>query len=81
MLNFIETILVKIFSLLPNGNPDSFVIASFNEGISYITPIFAKINLIFPIYVLFKVLLLMLLFEMSLFFFTLIMKVAVFFRG
>lgn len=72
---------MKVFGLLPNGNSESAVIIAVSDAFSYISPIFAKINLVFPIYILFKVLLLVLLFEMSLFFFTLIMKIAVFFRG
>ena len=80
MFDFIETILVKIFSLLPDANPDSSVVAAVNNAFATIAPTFAKINLIFPIYVLFKILLLVLSIEIALFFFTLVMKVATFFK-
>ncbi len=81
MFDFIETILIKIFSILPNADPSSSTIDTVNNAFVLITPVFAKINLIFPIFVLFKVLLLVLFFEMTLFLFTLVMKVATFFKA
>ena len=80
MLNFIETILIKIFGLLPDADPTNTVIATVNNAFNVINPTFAKIDLIFPIFVLFKILLLVLFIEMTLFLFMLVMKVAVFFR-
>ncbi len=81
MFDFIETILIKLFSILPDADPSSSTIDAVNNAFVLITPVFAKINLIFPIFVLFKVLLLVLFFEMTLFLFTLVMKVATFFKA
>ncbi len=80
MLDFIQTILIKVFSLLPDANPNDSVIMAVNNAIATITPTFARIDLIFPIYSLFKILLLVLFVELTIFLFTLILKVATFFK-
>lgn len=81
MLDFIETILIKIFGLLPDADPSNSVITAVNNAFGVINPTFAKVDLIFPIFVLFKILLLVLFVEMTLFLFTLVMKVATFFKA
>jgi len=80
MFDFIETILVKVFSLLPDANPDNSVITAVNNAFSITNPTFAKINLIFPIHTLFKVLLMVLFVEMTLFLITLVLKMVTFFK-
>lgn len=80
MLDFIQSILIKVFSLLPDANPNDSVVAAVNSAIATITPTFARIDLIFPIYSLFKILLLVLFVELTIFLFTLILKVATFFK-
>ena len=47
MLNFIETILVKIFSLLPDANPNDSAVNAVNNAFNFINPTLAKIDLIF----------------------------------
>ena len=81
MFDLIETILVKIFSLLPNGNSDDSVISAVNSAFETLAPTFSQINLIFPIFALFKILLLVLFVEMTLFLLTLVLKVATFFKA
>jgi len=81
MMDFIEKILIAVFSVLPSADPSSSVIASVNNAFATINPTFAQLNLIFPIFVLFKILLIVLFIEMTLFLFILIFKVATFFRG
>ena len=80
MLDFIETILIKIFGLLPDADPNNTVITAVNNAFSVINPTFAKIDLVFPIFVLFKIMLLVLFVEMTLFLFMLVMKVATLFK-
>ena len=80
MLDFIQTILVKVFSLLPNANPNDSVLIAVNSAFATVTPTFAKIDLIFPIFTLFEILLLVLFIELKLFIITLILKVAMFFK-
>ena len=80
MLNFIETILVKIVSLLPDADPNNTVIAAVNNAFATISPTFAQIDLIFPIFILFKILLLVLFVEMTIFLFTLVLQIATFFK-
>lgn len=80
MLDFIQTILIKVFSLLPDADPNSSVIAAVNSAFATITPTIAKIDLIFPVYSLFKILLLVLFVELTVFLFTLILKIAEFFK-
>jgi hypothetical protein len=80
MFNFIETILVKVFSLLPNANADNAVLTAVNNAFATMTPTFAKIDLIFPIFSLFKILLLVLFIEMTLFLITLVLKMVTFFK-
>jgi len=80
MFEFIETILIKIFGLLPDANPENSVISAVNNSFDVLIPTFAKIDLIFPIFVLFKILLLVLFVEMTLFLFTLVLKGVSFFK-
>lgn len=80
MLDFIQTILIKVFSLLPDADPNSTVIVAVNNAFATITPTLWKIDLIFPVFTLFKVLLSVLLVELTIFLFTLILKVAEFFK-
>lgn len=80
MFDLIETILVKIFSLLPNANSDNSVIASVNSAFAVITPTIGKINLIFPVYTLFKILLMVLFVEMTIFLITLVIKMVASFK-
>ena len=80
MLDFVETILVKVFSLLPNADIDSSVIVAVNNAFLTISPTFSKIDLIFPIFVLFKIFLLVLFIEMTLFLITLVLKMVTFFK-
>jgi len=75
MFDLIETILVKVFSLLPNADPNNAVIASVNGAFATITPTIAKLNLIFPVYTLFKILLMVLFVELTIFLITLVLKV------
>ena len=69
-----------LFSALPNANSDTSVTTAVENAFITISPIFEKINLIFPIFVLFKILLLVLFVELTLFLFSLILKVATFFK-
>jgi hypothetical protein len=80
MFNFIETILVKVFSLLPDASPDNAVLTTVNNAFATMIPTFAKIDLIFPIFALFKILLLVLFVEMTLFLITLVLKMVTFFK-
>lgn len=80
MLNFIETILIKIFGLLPEADIDNAVITAVNNAFEVVNPTFAKLDLIFPVFVLFKILLLVLFVEMTLFLFMMTMRVATFFK-
>ena len=81
MLDFIEAILIKLFGLLPDASSNNAVITAVNNAFSVINPTFSKIDLIFPIFVLFKILILVLFVEMTLFLFMLVMKVATFFKA
>lgn len=81
MLNFIETILVKIFSLLPEADPNNTVITTVNAAFTEVHPTFYKLNLIFPISTLFAILLLVIFVELSLLLIKMVMKVGIFFRG
>jgi len=81
MLNFVETILIKIFSILPNADPENNVITAVNSAFATTEPTFHKINLIFPISALFKILMIVIFIELTLLLIRLIMKVAVLFRG
>lgn len=80
MFNFIETILIKVFSLLPDADPSSTVITAVTSAFATLTPTFAKLDLVFPIYTLFQILLIVLAMEMTLFLFMLVFKVATFFK-
>ncbi len=81
MLNFIETILIKIFSILPNADPENTAIVAVSNAFEKVKPTIHSLNLIFPISTLFKVLLFVLFIELTLFLIKLIMKVGVLFRG
>jgi flagellar biogenesis protein FliO len=81
MLDFVETILIKIFSLLPDANPENNVIASVNSAFNNAQTTFHKINLIFPVSTLFKVLMIVLFIELTLLLMKLILKAGVLFRG
>jgi hypothetical protein len=80
MLNLIETLLVKVFSLLPEADSGSSVITAVNNAFATMIPTFAKIDLIFPIFALFKILLLVLFVEMTLFLITLVLKFVTFIK-
>lgn len=80
MFNFIETLLVKIISLLPDADPNNSVIIAVNNAFATLIPTFSQIDLIFPIFTLFKVLLLVMFVEMTIFLFTLILQIATFFK-
>lgn len=80
MFNFIETLLVKIISLLPDADPNNSVITAVNNAFATLIPTFSQIDLIFPIFTLFKVLLLVMFVEMTIFLFTLILQIATFFK-
>ncbi len=80
MLDFIQSILIKILSLLPDANPDNSVITAVSNAFATFAPTFSKIDLIFPIFTLFKVLLLVLFVEMTLFLITLVLKLITFFK-
>jgi len=81
MLDIIETILIKIFGLLPDANPDSTVLVAVNNAFATVTPLIAKIDLIFPVVTLFKILLAVFIIEMTLLLITLVLKVASFIRA
>ena len=79
-MDIIETILIKIFNLLPDANPDSEVLIAVNNAFAVITPIIAKIDLIFPVVTLFKILLAVFIIEMTLLLITLVLKIVTFIR-
>lgn len=81
MLNFIETILITIFSLLPDADPNNNVITMVNNAFTQVHPTFYKLNLIFPITTLFAILMLVIFVELTLLLVKMIMKVGIFFRG
>lgn len=81
MLDFIEKILVAVFSILPDANPDNTVIQAVDNSMNYISPAMYNLNLIFPISTLFQVLMLVIFVELTLFLIGLVMKVAMMFRG
>jgi hypothetical protein len=56
------------------------VITAVNNAFAVMNPTFAKINLIFPIHTLFKILLMVLFVEMTLFLITLVLKMVTFFK-
>ncbi|MFW0837519.1 MAG: hypothetical protein ACKKL5_00790 [Candidatus Komeilibacteria bacterium] len=80
MLDTLETILIKIFNLLPEANTDSSILTAVNNAFAVITPTIAKIDLIFPVVTLFKILLAVFIIEMTLLIITLIMKLATLIR-
>ncbi len=80
MFTFIESILVKIISLLPDADPNNTVITAVTNAFATMAPTFSQIDLVFPIFVLFKVLLLVMFVEMTIFLFTLILQIATFFK-
>ncbi len=81
MMDFIETILVKIFSLLPDADPNNSVVTTVTTAFTDVHPTFYKLNLIFPISTLFAILLLVIFVELSLLLIKMVMKVGIFFRG
>jgi hypothetical protein len=80
MFDFIQSVLVRILSLLPDAEPQNNVIIAVNNAFATIAPTFSQIDLIFPIFVLFKIMLLVFFVEMTLFLFTLILQIATFFK-
>ena len=80
MFTFVETIIVKIISLLPDADPNNSVISAVNNAFATMIPTFSQIDLIFPIFTLFKVLLLVMFVEMTIFLFTFILQIATFFK-
>jgi len=80
MMDIIETILIKIFNLLPDANPDSEVLIAVSNAFAIITPTIAKIDLIFPVVTLFKILLAVFIIEMTLLLITLVLKIVTFIR-
>lgn len=80
MFDFVETIIVKIISLLPDADPNNSVISAVNNAFATMIPTFSQIDLIFPIFTLFKVLLLVMFVEMTIFLFTFILQIATFFK-
>ena len=81
MLDFIEKILVAVFSILPDANPDNSVIQMVESSMENIKPALYNLNLIFPISTLFKILMLAIFVEVTLLLIGLVMKVAMMFRG
>ncbi|PJC01198.1 MAG: hypothetical protein CO073_04135 [Candidatus Komeilibacteria bacterium CG_4_9_14_0_8_um_filter_36_9] len=79
-MDIIETILIKIFNLLPDANPDSEVLIAVSNAFAIITPTIAKIDLIFPVVTLFKILLAVFIIEMTLLLITLVLKIVTFIR-
>ena len=80
MMDIIETILIKIFNLLPDANQDSEVLIAVSNAFAIITPTIAKIDLIFPVVTLFKILLAVFIIEMTLLLITLVLKIVTFIR-
>lgn len=80
MLDFIQTILVKILSLLPDADPNNTVLLAVNSAFATITPTFSKLDLIFPVFTLFRILLSVLFVELTIFLFTLVLKIAELFK-
>ena len=81
MLNFIEKILIAIFSILPNASPDNPVILMVESSMASIRPALYNLNLVFPISTLFKILMLAIFIEVTLLLISLVMKVAMMFKG
>ncbi len=81
MLDFVEKILIKIFSILPDATTESTTILAVNNAFETLKPALYNLNLIFPISTLFKILMIVIFVELTLFLIKLTMKVAVFFRG
>jgi hypothetical protein len=80
MLDFIQSILIKVIGLLPDADANSTVILAVNSAFATVTPTLARIDLIFPIFTLFKILLSALFVEITIFLFTLILKIGEFFK-
>lgn len=81
MLDFIEKILIAVFSILPDANPDNSVLQMVESSMNSIKPALYNLNLIFPISTLFKILMLAIFVEVTLMLISLVMKVAMMFRG
>ncbi len=80
MLDFIQSILVRVIGLLPDAEPQNTVTVAVANAFATMAPTFSQIDLIFPIFVLFKIMLLVFFVEMTLFLFTLILQIATFFK-
>lgn len=80
MLNFVENILITIFSILPDADTNNSVITSVNGAFTTVSGLLYKINLIFPIYSLFKILLIVLFIEMTIFLISIVFNVAKLFK-
>lgn len=80
MFDFIQSLIIKIISILPDGDPNDPVITAVNSAFATLSPQFAKLDLVFPINTLFKILLLVLFVEMTIFLFTFILKGVDFFK-
>lgn len=81
MLNFAESFLIMVFSVLPEADPENNIIPIVNNAFNTISPLLQNLNLIFPISTLFSILTLTIFIELSIFLLCLIMKGAGFFRG
>ena len=81
MLNFAESFLIMVFSVLPEADPDNNVIPMVNNAFDTISPLLQNLNIIFPITILFSILMLIIFVELSIFLLGLVMKAAGFFRG
>ena len=81
MLNFAESFLIMVFSVLPEADPDNSVIPMVNSAFDTISPLLQNLNIIFPITTLFSILMLIIFVELSIFLLGLVMKAAGFFRG
>ena len=81
MLDFIEKILVAVFSILPDAEADNSVITMVESSMNSIKPALYNINLIFSLSTLFKILMLVIFIELTLLLIGLVMKVAIFFKS
>ncbi|MBL7058659.1 hypothetical protein ISS03_04945 [Patescibacteria group bacterium] len=80
MLNFAESFLIMVFSVLPEADLNNDVIPMVDSAFNTISPLLQNLNLIFPISTLFSIMLLIIFVELSIFLLGLIMKGAGFFR-
>ncbi len=80
MLNFAESFLIMVFSVLPEADPENSIIPIVNNAFDMISPLLQNLNLIFPITTLFSILSLVLFIELSLLLLGLIKQGASLFR-